>query len=145
MPLYTLETLAAHVKKGPFLGLDWGKKRLGIALSDPDNHVAMPLCQLETRALGQLAQLWATHQAQALIIGWPLNMDGSEGENCQRVRLFMQRLPTAWPMSVWDERLSTQAISHLRRPHGDDPHAAAVILQGALDRWRNLIHQGETP
>ncbi len=136
---------------GPLLGLDVGTRTIGIAVSDPGRTVASPL---ETIRRGRFAadaerlrHLAAERDIAGLVLGLPVNMDGSEGPRCQSVRQFAanlrQRLPL--PLAFWDERLSTVAVtramleadlSRARRAVSVDKMAAAYILQGALDALR---------
>jgi putative holliday junction resolvase len=133
---------------GRLLGLDVGTKTIGIAISDPGRTIASPL---ETIRRGRFAAdverlkaLVAERGIGGLVLGLPVNMDGSEGPRCQSVRQFaanlLQRL--AIPLAFWDERLSTAAVtramleadlSRARRAEAVDKMAAAYILQGALD------------
>jgi putative Holliday junction resolvase len=130
------------------MGLDVGEKTIGLALSDVLLTVATPL---ETIRRGKfsadaatLARLIAEHEAGALLIGLPINMDGTEGPRCQSVRAFAAELAKRIEidMAFWDERLSTAAVtrtlleadvSRARRRELVDKLAAAYILQGALD------------
>ena len=133
------------------LGLDLGKKTIGLALSDPGRIIASPLETLQrTRFSADVETLRALmdgHGIGALVIGLPLNMDGSEGPRCQSVRQFADNLLEKMdvPIAFWDERLSTVAVtrtlfeadmSRKRRAQVVDKMAAAYILQGALDRMK---------
>ena len=135
------------------LGLDVGTKTIGIAISDSSLTVATPL---ETVKRGKfqadaerLRGLIAERQVGALVIGLPLNMDGSEGPRCQSVRQFARNLLERIDIDVafWDERLSTAAVtrtlleadaSRRRRAELVDKLAASYILQGALDALKGL-------
>jgi putative Holliday junction resolvase len=133
------------------LGLDLGEKTIGLALSDPSLIIASPLETLRrTRFSADVETLRALmdeHGIGALVIGLPLNMDGSEGPRCQSVRQFADNLLEKMevPIAFWDERLSTVAVtrtlleadmSRKRRAEVVDKMAAAYILQGALDRLK---------
>ena len=133
------------------LGLDLGEKSIGLALSDPGRIIASPLETLQrTRFSADVETLRALmdeHGIGALIIGLPLNMNGSEGPRCQSVRQFADNLLEKMdvPIAFWDERLSTVAVtrtlleadmSRKRRAQVVDMMAAAYILQGALDRMK---------
>jgi putative Holliday junction resolvase len=133
------------------LGLDLGEKTIGLALSDPGRIIASPLKTLQrTRFSADVETLLALmdeHGIGALIIGLPLNMNGSEGPRCQSVRQFADNLLEKMdvPIAFWDERLSTVAVtrtlleadmSRKRRAQVVDKMAAAYILQGALDRMK---------
>ena len=135
------------------LGLDLGEKTIGLALSDTMLIIATPL---ETLARGkftadaaELAEIVAEHGVGGLVIGLPLNMDGSEGPSAQSARAFARNFAarSALPIALCDERLSTAAVtrtlleadaSRQRRAALVDKMAAAYILQGALDRMRHL-------
>jgi putative Holliday junction resolvase len=133
------------------LGIDPGEKSLGLALSDPSRTVATPLRVLPRKkfsaAVAELAQLAAAEDIGGIVVGLPLNMDGSEGPAAQSARAFAANLERelGLPTALWDERLSTAAVtrtlltadaSRKRRAEVVDKMAAAYILQGALDRIR---------
>ena len=133
------------------LGLDLGEKTIGLALSDPGLTVASPIETIARKKFTQDAErLEAVITARGvggLVLGWPVNMDGTEGPRCQSTRQFARNLidirGLALPVAFWDERLSTAAIERMlideadmtRDRRGDvvDKMAAAWILQGALD------------
>ena len=138
----------------PWAGLDLGEKTIGVAVSDLTRTVASPLALIRRRKFteeaAELFALMTGRGAQALVIGLPLNMDGSEGPRCQSCRAFARnllRLRPELPIAFWDERLSTAAVervligeadlSRARRREVVDRTAAAYILQGALERVRN--------
>ncbi len=132
------------------LGLDVGAKTVGLALSDATLTVASPL---ETIRRGRkfapdaerLAGIIGEHTVGGLVIGLPVNMDGSEGPRCQSTRQFAKNLLGRIDIAIafWDERLSTAAVERMlieeadlsRKRRGEviDKLAAAYILQGALD------------
>ena len=153
MPVHDLADLAAHTAPNtPWLGLDLGEKTIGVAASDATRMIASPMELIRKTKFGQDAaavlKLMASRNASALIIGLPLNMDGSEGPRAQSARAFARNLdriqPT--PVAFQDERLSTTAVERFlideldltrnRRAGVVDRTAAAWILQGALDRLR---------
>ncbi|WP_374274179.1 Holliday junction resolvase RuvX [Brevundimonas sp.] len=153
MPVHALADLADHTPPGtPWLGLDLGEKTIGVAASDATRMIASPLELIRKTKFGQDAaavlKLMASRNASALVIGLPLNMDGSEGPRAQSARAFARNLdriqPT--PVAFQDERLSTTAVERFlideldltrsRRADVVDRTAAAWILQGALDRLR---------
>jgi putative Holliday junction resolvase len=152
MPIVALDALPAVVPASRrLLGLDVGEKTIGIAISDSDFTVAAPVETIRRTKFaadaGRLAQLIAERAVGGLVIGLPVNMDGSEGPRCQSVRQFaanlLQRMDVA--IAFWDERLSTAAVtramldldvSRARRARAVDKEAAAYILQGALDALR---------
>jgi len=130
------------------LGLDVGQKTVGLALSDPGLKVASPIETIRRTKFSKDAQRLLTlideRGVGGLVIGLPINMDGSEGPRCQSVRDFARNLAAQrdLPMLLWDERLSTVAVtramieadmSRAKRAAKVDQAAAAFILQGALD------------
>lgn len=156
MPELPLSELPqALQKRQRLLGLDLGEKTVGLAISDGALTVASPLETLRRRKFTQDAEalkaIVAEREAGGLIIGLPVNMDGSEGPRCQSVRQFARNLAQIagldLPHAFWDERLSTAAVERFmieeadmtRRRRGEvvDKMAAAFILQGALDALRH--------
>jgi len=149
-----LEELAGRLAPGARLvGVDLGTKTIGLALSDVGRTVASPLVTLKRTKFrndaDRLLALCAEHGAGGLVIGLPVNMDGTEGPRAQSTRAFARNLAklTDLPIAFWDERLSTAAVtrtlleadaSRARRAQLVDKLAAAYILQGALDRLRRL-------
>ncbi|MEX1662471.1 Holliday junction resolvase RuvX [uncultured Thioclava sp.] len=140
-------------RTGGVAGLDLGTKTIGVAVSDGLRSVASPLLTIRRRKFGLDAQallaIVAERDLRGLILGLPMNMDGSEGPRCQSTRAFARNLEnlTDLPISFWDERLSTVAaeramleadLSRAKRAEAIDHVAAAFILQGALDRLRYL-------
>ncbi len=152
MPVVMLNDAAALLPEhGALLGLDLGSKTIGVAASDPDRQVAAPVETIARKRFGLDAQrifaLAAERRAAGIVLGLPINMDGSEGPRAQSTRAFAKNLArlTELPIALWDERLSTAAVeralitadaSRARRKAVIDQHAAAYILQGALDRLR---------
>ncbi len=135
------------------LGLDFGTKTIGMAVSDVTRSVATPYETVRrTKFSEDVRQLLAAiekNDVGGIIIGLPLNLDGSEGPRVQSTRAFTRNLRqhTALPLAFWDERLSTAAVqrhlieadaSRKRRAEVVDRMAAAYILQGALDRMKRL-------
>lgn len=133
------------ISKGPILGMDWGKKNVGLAISDSCNKVAMPLEVVDPGAAlrRRLISLWDERNIKALVIGWPVHLNGNESKTCAVIfRLALRlRQDHGWPICFWDERLSTRAVQTLiiDRKVVTDHHAAAIILQGALDRLNGLL------
>ena len=142
---------AALPAQGALMGLDLGTKTIGLAISDPGRRIASPLKTIaRTKFKADAAALLKeaeTHAVAALVVGLPLNMDGSEGPRAQATRAFARNLAalTDLPILFWDERLSTAAVtrtlieadaSRKRRGEVVDKMAAAYILQGLLDRLR---------
>lgn len=154
MPLRNPADLAGKSGFGRrFLGLDIGTKTVGLALSDVLGMIATPTETLRRGKFGddakKLFAMVAQHDIGALVLGLPLNMDGSEGPRCQSVRQFAQNLLAVQDIDVvfWDERLSTVAahrvmidadLSRKRQAEVVDKMAAAVILQGFLDHLSHL-------
>lgn len=135
------------------IGVDLGTKTIGLALSDVERRIATPLETIRrtkfTADAARLVALADQFDVAALVIGLPLNMDGSEGARVQATRAFVRNLGAliSRPFVYWDERLSTAAVtrsliaqdaSRAKRAEVVDRMAAAYILQGALDRLRWL-------
>lgn len=152
--LIALEALPVRLAtQQRLLGLDVGSKTIGLALSDVSRTIASALLTIERRKFTldaqQLLAIATEHAVGALVIGLPINLDGTEGPRAQSTRAFMRALApmTLLPLVFWDERLSTQAAertlleadaSRKRRSEVIDKMAAAFILQGCLDRLRRL-------
>jgi putative Holliday junction resolvase len=138
MPVVSLTEAAALMPaRGALMGLDLGTKTIGVAVSDPDRRLATPVATIARQRFSD--------DAAGFVLGLPVNMDGSEGPRAQATRAFARNLAklTALPIALWDERLSTAAVeralieadvSRAKRKTVIDQHAAAYILQGALDR-----------
>ncbi|MFD2233037.1 Holliday junction resolvase RuvX [Phaeospirillum tilakii] len=135
------------------LGLDLGSKTIGLALSDVSRTVATPFETLRrakfTADATALLAIVDRHEVGGLVLGLPVEMDGSEGPRCQSTRSFVSNLLKLrdLPIVLWDERLSTVAVtrtlldadsSRRRRAEVVDKMAAAYILQGLLDRLGRL-------
>ena len=136
------------------IGLDLGEKTIGVAVSDVTRMVASPLELIRktkfTVEANRLFALIDERQIGAIVIGLPINMDGTEGTRCQSNRAFARNLLRLRdiPIAFWDERMSTMAVnrflieeldaSRAKRAGLVDQMAAAWILQGALDRLRSL-------
>lgn len=136
------------------IGLDLGEKTIGVAVSDVTRMVASPLELIRktkfTAEANRLFTLIDEREVGALVIGLPVNMDGTEGPRCQSNRAFARNLLRLreLPIAFWDERMSTMAVNRVlieeadvtrsRRAELVDKMAAAWILQGALDRLRTL-------
>jgi putative Holliday junction resolvase len=157
-PLIAIEDLPPLLApEARLLGLDLGTKTIGMALSDVSRSIATPYDTLRrtkfTEDAKTIRQVIESTQVGALVIGLPLNLDGSEGPRVQSTRAFVRNLGPliGVPMLFWDERLSTAAVerhlievdaSRKRRAKVIDRMAAAYILQGALDRLKRLAEQG---
>ncbi|WP_131117347.1 Holliday junction resolvase RuvX [Lichenihabitans psoromatis] len=135
------------------IGIDLGTTTIGLALSDVERSIATPLETIRrtkfTKDVERLAAIIAQYGVAAIVIGLPLNMDGSEGPRVQSTRSFVRQINPMIPLPVcfWDERLSTAAVtrslidqdvSRAKRCEVVDKMAAAYILQGVLDRLRHL-------
>ena len=130
------------------LGIDLGARTIGVAISDPTLTIASPLLTLPRTRLGsdagRIADLGRQRRAAGLVVGLPINMDGSEGRRAQATRDWSAALAEriACPVAFWDERLSTMAVERVmlqadmtrkRRARKIDQAAACYILQAALD------------
>jgi putative Holliday junction resolvase len=148
-----LDLSAACPPDTPWMGLDLGEKTIGVAVSDATRMIASPLELIRkskfTHEAEHLFRLMDHRKVSALVIGLPVNMDGTEGPRAQSCRAFARNLERLRPVNVafWDERLSTSAVERFliedldlnrkRRAGVIDRTAAAWILQGALDRVRD--------
>ncbi len=149
-----IEDLRARLEPGARLaGLDLGTKTIGVALSDIGLAIATPFKTIRrekfARDAEELLALCAAENVGGLILGLPVNMNGTEGPRAQATRAFLRNLSTLTdlPVVLWDERLSTAAaeramleadLSRKKRAEKIDAAAAAFILQGALDRLAGL-------
>lgn len=134
------------------LGLDYGDKTIGVAVSDPFGWTAqgVEIIRRENpaeykKSLRRLGELIEEYQAEAIVLGYPKNLDNSEGERCEKTKAFCERLKNRFPKTevvLWDERFSTVAaeralreanLSHGQRKRVIDKMAAVHILQGYLD------------
>ena len=151
MPDPDSNPLAALPAAGKLLGLDLGTRTIGVAISDGMRYSATPLETIRrqkfTADANRLVELIAANQAVGIVVGLPLNMDGSEGPRAQSTRAFVRNLAQriSIPVVFWDERLSTSAVTRTlieadvrrdRRAEVVDKLAASYILQGALERLR---------
>lgn len=149
-----LELPAATPPYSSLIGLDLGEKTIGVAVSDPMRMVASPLELIRktrfTDDANALLKLVDGRNVGGIVIGLPVNMDGTEGPRCQSSRAFARNLLRLReiPVAFWDERMSSMAINRLLIDEADmtrgkradvvDKMAAGWILQGALDRLRNV-------
>jgi putative Holliday junction resolvase len=152
MPAPVLPLVEAAVRlppRGALIGLDLGTRTIGVAASDPDRRLATGVETIARQRFAQdaerLLMLATERRAVGFVLGLPINMDGTEGPRAQSTRAFARNLAklTELPIALWDERLSTAAVereliaadaSRAKRAAVIDQHAAAYILQGALDR-----------
>ena len=139
---------------GALIGLDLGEKTIGVAVSDTMRTVATPLTLIRktkfTDDANALFRLIDEREVAGLVIGLPVNMDGTEGPRCQSSRAFGRNLLRLrdLPIAFWDERMSTMAVNRFlidevdlnraRRSEVVDKMAAGWILQGALERLRTV-------
>ena len=149
-----LAEAAPHLPpRGILIGLDLGTKTIGVAASDPDRKLATGVETIARKTFTtdahRVIALANERSAVAFVLGLPINMDGSEGPRAQSTRAFARNLAklTELPIALWDERLSTVAVeraliaadvSRRKRAAVIDQHAAAFILQGALDRLARM-------
>jgi len=131
------------------LGIDFGEKRIGLAISDPEGRLAVPLTTLERRkdraAVAQIAEIARREGVGRLVLGEPVGLDGRRGEAAERVRRFGEKLAAAagLPLEMVNEALTTVEAAERLREAGVDPRreperldaiAAQILLQEALDR-----------
>lgn len=152
MPLCEITDLAPLLPpKARLIGLDPGTKTIGMAVSDADLSIASPIGSIARSSIeadvAVLRREMEGREIGAIIIGLPVNMDGSEGPRAAASRAYGERLTNSFdmPISFWDERLSTSAVeramigadlSRKKRAKKIDSAAAAYILQGAIDFLR---------
>jgi putative Holliday junction resolvase len=157
MPLVSLADLPP---KGALLGLDPGSKTIGVAACDASRLIASPVETIPrgrklAPSLDRLFALYDARQCVGLVLGHPINMDGSLGPRSQHARALARSIVERRdiPVALWDERLSTAAVervlldadaSRARRDEVVDKLAAAWILQGAIDRLAEA-RTGEKP
>ena len=133
------------------IGIDAGTKTLGLALCDVERMIASPLETIQrtkfTADAGRLLALALNHKISGFVLGFPANLDGSEGPRAQATRAFARNINKLSPLPIllWDERLTTAQAERMliaadtsrkRRAEVIDKLAATLILQGALDRMR---------
>lgn len=148
------QDITAFGERGPLFGLDFGEKTIGVAVCDPDRSVATPVTTIRRKKFTldaqELAELAEPRKIVGLVMGLPLNMDGTEGPRAQSTRAFARNLAGVIniPIAFWDERMSTAAMERAliaidtkraKRASKIDSMAATYILQGALDRMRGKI------
>jgi putative Holliday junction resolvase len=132
-----------------FMGLDVGKKRIGVAISDEMGIIATPLVVVKAggSAMGEITALVNVHEVEEIVVGMPLNMDGTKSEMAGFVERFIDKLTKRCDIMIttWDERLSTSAVTKVlieggarrdKRKTVVDKLSATYILQGYLDSKR---------
>jgi putative Holliday junction resolvase len=151
--LYTniSEFAAALPEYRRIIGLDVGTTTIGIALSDVSRMIATPMETINrtkfTKDIERLKAIITEQNVAGMVIGWPVNMDGSEGPRCQSTKQFVRNVEahTSLPSVMWDERMSSMAVdkamleadlSRQKRDKHIDKLAASYILQGALEAMR---------
>jgi putative holliday junction resolvase len=148
------EILSFVEKKQRLMGLDIGTKTIGLALSDITLTISSPMETIFrkkfTPDVAKILKHMEEQNGGGFVLGFPINMDGTEGPKCQSIRQFAKNLETITelPIAFWDERWSTSAVtrtlieadvSRAGRKEVVDKMAAAYILQGALDRLKRPI------
>ena len=141
-----------HLDKCRLIGLDLGSKRIGVSISDDKQLIATPLKTINRNSLKDLVDelrlIINENDIKGVIVGNPLNMDGSSGRSAQSVKDTTENIEKNLdiPICLWDERLSTVGAFNLssqldinvtKREKKIDENAAAFILQGALDFLNN--------
>jgi putative Holliday junction resolvase len=120
------------------LGIDYGEKRIGLAISDESQTLARELMILSPKEFwGQIPALISQHQISSIVLGWPLNMSGQETKKTEEVKSFKLKLEseTGLPVGIMDERLSSAMAEHISGGKKDlDSLAAQIILQNYLDK-----------
>lgn len=157
MPVDLFDLADALPRDARLMGIDLGTKTIGLALSDISLTIATPLETLVrtkfTADATQLLALVVRHGVGGLVLGYPLNMDGTRGPRAQASESFARNMAglSDIPIALWDERMSTAAVtrtlieadaSRRRRSEVVDKMAASFILQGALDRLGYGRHEG---
>jgi len=135
------------------LGVDYGSKRIGLAISDPGGIIATPVrtetCSGEEDALKKIIAVCTELKADKIVLGLPLNMNGSQGPQAEKVTAFGEKLKSRLdiPLEMWDERLSSVSAervlidagtSRRRRKEVIDKLAAQIMLQNYLDAHTEL-------
>lgn len=134
----------------PLIAIDIGTVRIGMAIADPDTNIAMPLTTIHIRhsddPYREIADIIAQHGSTRIVVGWPLELDGSEGAAIKRTKVFLQRLKAVAPnikIARQDERLSSVAAENAlqamqttgsQKKNKVDAIAASLILQMFLDK-----------
>ena len=141
-----------HLNKIRLIGLDLGSKRVGVSICDEKQSIATPFKTLFKKNLNQLIneikEIIDENNIKGIVVGNPINMDGSEGKSSQSVRDIANNISKSvkTPVFLWDERLSTVGAFNIssqldinvsKREKDIDKNAAAFILQGALDYLNN--------
>lgn len=152
--LEQIDAFASRLAPGTrLIGIDAGTKTLGLALSDVTRTIASPLHTIKRKKFtldaNELLHACNEHGVSGLVLGLPMNLDGTAGPRVQATRAFARNLNaiSELPILLWDERLSTAEAERMliaadasrkRRAEVIDKLAATIILQGALDRMRSI-------
>lgn len=148
--MFSSKEIIVDLKNGKnrLLGIDFGEKRIGISLCDLTWSIASPFKTLSPKELiQQIAKIVNLENIAAIIIGWPLNMDGSKSQQCEKIEKFVLQMKSfvEIPFFAWDERLSTMAVhrtmldadlSRKRQKEVVDKMASAYMLQGFIDSMK---------
>ena len=151
--MVTIDELKLKINKNSrLIGLDLGSKRIGVSICDEKRLVATPFKTIDVEKLSntisQLKSIISENDIKGIIVGYPVNMDGSKGSSSQSVKDKVDKISNEihLPIVLWDERLSTVGAFNLssqldvnvsKRTRNIDKNAAAFILQGAIDYLNN--------
>ena len=151
--MVTIEELKIKINKNSrLIGLDLGSKRIGVSICDEKRLVATPFTTIHvekfSNTIGQLKSIISENNIKGIIVGYPVNMDGSEGRSSQSVKDKADKISNeiSLPLVLWDERLSTVGAFNLssqldinvsKKTRNIDKNAATFILQGAIDYLNN--------
>ena len=151
--MVTIDELKLKINKNSrLIGLDLGSKRIGVSICDEKRLVATPFETIDVEKLSntiiQLKNIISENNIKGIVVGYPINMDGSKGSSSQSVKDKVEKISKEinLPIVLWDERLSTTAAFNLssqldvnvsKRTRNIDKNAATYILQGAIDYLNN--------
>ena len=151
--MVTINELKLKINKNSrLIGLDLGSKRIGVSICDEKRLVATPFTTIHvekfSNTIGQLKSIISENNIKGIIVGYPVNMDGSEGRSSQSVKDKADKISNeiSLPLVLWDERLSTVGAFNLsgqldinvsKKTRNIDKNAATFILQGAIDYLNN--------
>ncbi|MDC0864477.1 Holliday junction resolvase RuvX [Rickettsiaceae bacterium] len=154
MIINTVQEFYKFFTKGkPIISIDYGKRKIGIAISDPNHNISMPLCLIDTssekKQLQQIIDLIKKHDACTVVMGMPINMDGTQSDQTLAILKFADRLSTHIniPIFMQDERLTSKAADNLlksldlkrkQRNQKDDIIAASMILETVLESCKKI-------
>ena len=151
--MVTIDELKIKINKNSrLIGLDLGSKRIGVSICDEKRLVATPYKTMDvenlSNTINQIKNIISENNIEGIIVGYPINMDGSKGSSSQSVKDKVKKISNEinLPIVLWDERLSTTGAFNLssqldvnvsKRTRNIDKNAAAFILQGAIDYLNN--------